>query len=112
MADFEFRRHKEKGKWVIFAPRRSKRTNAGKKKEPICPFCIGREEDEPEIYRVGGKPGDSNWQIRVIPNKFPFTPHHEIIIHSPDHHKNIDELPFSQVELLLQTYRQRFLAHQ
>lgn len=96
---------------MVSAPRRAQRTNAGKKKEPICPFCIGREAQEEEVYRVGGSMGDSNWHIRVIPNKFPFTPHHEIIIHSPDHHKNIDELPFSQVELLLQTYRHRFNAH-
>jgi UDPglucose--hexose-1-phosphate uridylyltransferase len=109
MADFSFLQNKTTGKWVVFAPRRAKRTNvAGKKKEGVCPFCIGREHDEPELYRVGGTHGDSNWQIRVIPNKFPFTPHHELIIHSPDHHKNIDELPFSQVELLIQTYQVRY----
>ena len=33
--------------------------------------------------------------------------HHEVVIHSPDHHKNFDELPFSQVELILKTYRAR-----
>ncbi|HZE87695.1 MAG TPA: hypothetical protein VE090_05855 [Methylomirabilota bacterium] len=111
MDDFVFRKHPDTGSWVILAPRRSQRTNAGKIVSDICPFCIGREAEEEELYRVGGKTGDSNWQIRVIPNKFPFTPHHEIIIHSPDHHKNIDELPFSQVVLLLETYRQRFLAN-
>ena len=82
-----------------------------KKPVEVCPFCVGQEANEPEVYRFGGETGDSNWQIRVIPNKFPFTPHHEIIIHSPDHHKNIDELPFEQVELLIRTYRHRFNAH-
>ena len=111
MADFQFLKNFIAKKWVIWAPRRSKRTNVGKKPEAVCPFCIGREADEEELYRVGGQAGDSNWHIRVIPNKFPFAPHHEIIIHSPDHHKNIDELPFSQVELIFQTYRQRYNVH-
>lgn len=112
MPDFEFRKHPITGKPVILAPRRSKRTNENGKKESICPFCIGRELDDGELYRVGGSTGDSNWKIRVIPNKFPFTPNHEIVIHSPDHHKNFDELPFEQVELIFQTYRQRFRMHE
>ncbi len=53
----------------------------------------------------------SDWLIRVIKNKFPFAPHHEVIIHSQDHHKSFDELPFSQVELILKTYRERFNTH-
>jgi len=109
MADFQFLQNKITGKWVILAPRRSKRTNIGEKSD-ICPFCPGREKEDGEIYRHGGQTGDSQWQIRVIPNKFPFTPNHEVIIHSPDHHKNFDELPFEQVELIFRTYKHRFNA--
>lgn len=125
MPDFEFRKQPVSKKPVILAPRRSKRTNTGKKPAEICPFCPGQEENEEELYRVQAKGTtgststtgtkgilDSNWAIRVIPNRFPFTPHHEIIIHSPDHHKNFDELPFEQVELIFQTYRQRFHTHE
>jgi UDPglucose--hexose-1-phosphate uridylyltransferase len=112
MSDFDFRKHPGTGKPVILAPRRSRRTNTGKKPAEVCPFCIGGEAEDAELYRVGGSSGDSNWKIRVIPNKFPFTPHHELIIHSPDHHKNFDELPFEQVELIFETYRQRFKAHE
>lgn len=108
MADFTFVYDALTKKWIISAPRRALRTNIGKQSAPLCPFCIGREDQEKELYRVGGIPHDSKWHIRVIENKFPFAPHHEIIIHSPDHHKNFDELPFSQVELLLRTYRERF----
>ncbi|MBI1982182.1 MAG: hypothetical protein HYS68_01205 [Candidatus Levybacteria bacterium] len=122
MADFQFLQNPISKKWVILAPRRSKRPHAAeasrgepdvaKGAEPICPFCIGREKDEQEVYRVGGQTGDSNWLVRVLPNKFPFAPIHEVIIHSPDHHKNFGELPLHQVELIIKTYRQRYLTHQ
>ncbi|OGH13353.1 MAG: hypothetical protein A3H50_02940 [Candidatus Levybacteria bacterium RIFCSPLOWO2_02_FULL_37_10] len=111
MADFKFLEDPVSKKWVILAPRRAKRPDIAREPSPLCPFCIGREKDEPELYRVGGKTGDSNWQIRVVPNRFPFAPIHEIIIHSPDHHKNFDELPEDQAELIFKTYRQRYNTH-
>jgi UDPglucose--hexose-1-phosphate uridylyltransferase len=107
VADFKFLQNKVNNKWVISAPRRSKRTNIENAVD-ICPFCPGSEVKEEELYQVGE---GADWKIRVIKNKFPFAPSHEIIIHSPDHHKNWDELPFSQIELVLQTYRQRFNFH-
>lgn len=77
-----------------------------------CVFCPGNEKLNPdELFRVGGVPGDANWTLRVIKNKFPITDLHEVIIHSPDHEKDIDQLPLSQVELILTTYRQRFNYH-
>ena len=110
--DFKFLQNPVTKKWVISAPRRAERPDEAKGTEPVCPFCVGREKDEKEVYRIGGEPGDGNWLVRVVPNKFPFAPIHEVIIHSPDHHKNFDELPLSQSELVIQTYRQRFLTHQ
>lgn len=112
MANFEFIQNSISKKWTILAPRRAKRPDIAKGAEPVCPFCVGREAMEREVYRIGGKMGDSNWQIRVVPNKFPFAPIHEIIIHSPDHHKNFGELPASQTELILETYRQRYRKHE
>lgn len=112
MADFQFIKHPISKKWVIFAPRRAKRPDVAKGPEPVCPFCIGRENDEPEVFRIGGLYPDQHWQVRVVPNKFPFAPIHEVVIHSPDHHKNFDELPLSQVELIVKTYQHRFLTHQ
>jgi len=111
MSDFQFLQNPISKKWVIFSPRRANRPDIAKGMEPICPFCPGKERDEKEVYRVGGKGEDSNWQIRVIPNKFPFAPIHEIIIHSPDHHKNFGELSLPAVELILKTYRQRYNTH-
>src|ERR1035437_8860307 len=110
--NFKFIQNPVTKNWVISAPRRAKRPDEAKGAEPVCPFCVGREANEKEVYRVGGKLGDSDWQIRVLPNKFPFAPIHEVIIHSPDHHKSFDELPLSQSELILKTFRQRFQTHQ
>lgn len=112
MPEFQFLQNPISKKWVIFAPRRASRPDVARGTEPVCPFCLGREKDEPEVFRIGGTAGNPDWQIRVIPNKFPFAPIHEIVIHSPDHHKNFDELPINQVELIIKTYKNRFLAHQ
>ena len=111
MSDFTYLKDLSWNKWVILAPKRAKRPDVARKIVPHCPFCIGNEDEEKEVYRVGGNPGDSNWRIRVLKNKYPFAPTHEIIVHSPDHHKNIDELPDDQVELLFHTYQQRFIAN-
>lgn len=112
MADFQFLQNPLTGKWVILSPRRAKRPDIAHGLEPVCPFCPGKERNEKEVYRVGGREGDSNWKVRVVNNKFPFAPIHEIIIHSPDHHKNFGELPLPQTELILQTYRQRCKTHE
>lgn len=112
MADFEFLQNPISKKWVILSPQRAKRPDIARGMEPVCPFCVGKEKDEKETYRIGGKEGDSNWRVMVIKNKFPFAPIHEVIIHSPDHHNNFDELPLSQVEIIIQTYKQRYNTHQ
>jgi UDPglucose--hexose-1-phosphate uridylyltransferase len=110
--DFKFVEDNISKKWIISAPRRAKRPDIAKGEEPPCPFCPGNEVSDPEVYRVGGRQAnDPNWLIRVVKNKFPFAPIHEVIIHSPDHHKNFEELPLSQSELVLKTYRQRFQTH-
>jgi UDPglucose--hexose-1-phosphate uridylyltransferase len=121
--DFKFIENELSKKWTIFSPRRAKRPGEDSAQIPVCPFCVGREDKEVEAYRIparhasqgdaggGEKDKDTNWKVRVIPNKFPFAPIHEIVIHSQDHHKNFDELPLEQNQLILQTFRQRFQTH-
>lgn len=113
--DFQFLQNPVFHKWVISAPRRSRRPDVANGMEPVCPFCSGREGEETELYRVKSSEhheNDSGWLVRVVPNKFPFAPIHEVVIHSPDHHKNFGELHGSHVELILQTYRSRYKLHQ
>ncbi len=101
-------------RWVIIAPARIDRPHDNVATPDIigrCVFCPGNEALNEEVFRVGGNGNDRNWRLRVIKNKFPFTDRHEVIIHSPDHEKDLDALPLSQVELILSVYRQRYNYH-
>lgn len=111
MPDFQFLQNPISKKWVILAPRRAKRPNVAQGTEPICPFCLGREGDEKELYRVPPGSDTEKWLVRVLSNKYPFAQIHEIVIHSPEHNKNFDELPLDQVKLILETYRHRYNEH-
>lgn len=100
MPDFRFIQDPATGGWVISAPKRSKRPDQATGQEPPCPFEPGHEEP---IFSLN--------QVRVVPNKYPFAPIHEIVIHSDDHHKNFDELPIHLCEDVFTTYQRRFQEH-
>jgi UDPglucose--hexose-1-phosphate uridylyltransferase len=107
---FKFLKNPVSGKWVILSPSRAKRPTVAKGTEPVCPFCLGHEElTPPEVGRTGGgeknKPG---WLIRVVPNKYPFAPVHEVIVDSPDHHKNLFELDTNYAAKVFRVYRDRY----
>ena len=65
--------------WVIIATERGRRprdfqTEPQALPMTACPFCYGNEDKTPpEIYakRPSGLPNSPNWQVRVIPNKYP-----------------------------------------
>ncbi len=113
-------------RWVIIAPWRIMRPDQArevekpsdvilKKKKNYradCPFCFGNEKmTPPEVYRWGkNSPNDKEWLIRVVPNKYPITDIHEVIIHSPDHRLDIADLSLSHVEILFKVYRERYRA--
>ncbi len=127
------------GRWVIIATDRAKRpTDFVREKVQIrgsasCPFCSGNEsKTPPEIFayphdgRARNAPG---WTLRVVPNRFPALGiegslnrqgeglydmmngigAHEVIIETPDHRMTLAGLPASQVELVLEAYRDRIL---
>ena len=102
----KFRQNPISKDWTIIATERKKRPIAVGPKSALsaverCPFCPGSEDlTGPDVYQLEG--------VRVVPNKYPITDYHEVIIHSPDHEKDIDELPLDQVELVLRTYRDRY----
>lgn len=100
-------------RWVVIAPKRKERPKGEGQKQGekiLCPFCPGNEYlTPPEIYRWGKNyPTDKEWLVRVVPNKYPITDIHEVVIHSPDHLRDIADLPFEQVEILFKVYRERY----
>lgn len=70
-------------RWVIFAPQRNERPNDFAEYRPRivvdasdCPFCLGHEGDTPQSVAIypcpqGTSTESSDWQVRVVPNKFP-----------------------------------------
>ena len=98
-------------RWVIIAEGRTARPDEHIHTDycNLCPFCPGNERISPgEVYRMGdGQPDSTGWSVRVIPNKFPITDNHEVIIHSPSE-TDIYKLDKSQIVKVFQTYRQRF----
>lgn len=103
---------------VVIVPKRLDRPDEGlhgssgpTQTTKLCPFCPGQESLNTELYQIGDEGSTNNWKVRVITNKYPITPFHEVIIHSPDHEADFDTLPLEQVELIVQTFRQRFDYH-
>lgn len=99
-------------RWVIIAADRVNRPDS-KQEEPKyegCIFCEGNEKfTSEEVFRIGeGNANEKGWKTRVIKNKYPITDIHEVIIHSPDHEKDIENMHVSQVENIFKTYRARF----
>ncbi|MBI4352874.1 MAG: galactose-1-phosphate uridylyltransferase [Candidatus Omnitrophica bacterium] len=125
------------GRWVIVNVEEPMRADAFKarphqRSSKTCSFCPGNESMTPPEILVYKKPavkGAAPWQIRVVPNKFPALRieestdkyafgiydklggfgAHEVIVETPDHDKQIADLPLEQVELVLKAYRERCL---
>ena len=88
------------------------RKNAAK--AAVCPFCPGNESlTPPEVYRIGPGVADSpGWQVRVVPNKYPITDVHEVIIHSSSDTDDVEKLSVDHVAKILTCYRDRYRAHE
>jgi UDPglucose--hexose-1-phosphate uridylyltransferase len=106
-------------RWVIIAQSRSQRPSdieekpVGEEKKG-CPFCPGNETlTPPEVYRIGSGGKDApGWEVRVVPNKFPITDIHEVIIHGPSCTDDIEELPLEHVTKIFTAYRDRYRANE
>ncbi len=100
-----------------------------------CPFCSGREsQTPPEIEAVrgpGGRPDGPGWRVRVVPNKYPALAAaaggageegmisddrrpaigpHEVVIDSPWHDREIDEIAPEEAALTWRIIRGRVRA--
>jgi len=99
---------------TILATNRAKRVDqtgaAGNKSEPfkdskpqVCFFCRGNESLTPEaVYQ-----DSDEWNVRVFPNKFPLADAHEIVVHSPDHDKDIPDFSHEQNVKIVRAFLNR-----
>lgn len=131
-------------RWVIIAPQRTQRPNDYVFRPPApidsshCPFCIGHEADTPTAvasYLSKRASGPEQWNVRVVPNKFPavngyspvdgapngcspgaaidlfrrhcLTGGHEVIVESPLHLQSISQLDRETTQLVFTAYRDR-----
>jgi UDPglucose--hexose-1-phosphate uridylyltransferase len=87
---------------VILAPERGERPHVYD--GGACPFCPGAESETPPEIARDGEP----WRVRVFPNKFPATDHHEVIVEAAEHDATFDGLapPHASrvVEMMFERY--------
>jgi UDPglucose--hexose-1-phosphate uridylyltransferase len=80
-----------------------------------CPFCAGHEAlTPPEVAafgRAAGDPDTPGWTVRVVPNKYPAFPGHEVVVHGPDHRTSLTQLPSAVLETVAHAWRDRRAAH-
>ena len=89
---------------ILVAPDRAQRPNIFGEGADRCPFCPGHEGDTPpEIWRDGDP-----WRVRIFPNKYPATEHHEVIVESPDHRVMFDQLPADHAVTVVNSYINRY----
>ena len=120
-------------RYVIIAEKRRERPREFKKEEDAksdkpCFFCPGNESTTPaETGRTGGK----KWEMRWFPNRFPAVEpagspvirtdnefytfsdaygHHEIIVDTPEHEKQLWDLNNGELEKLFGVYASRIHA--
>ena len=134
----EIRQNKATKQWVIYSKARRKRPSdfiekTKKKKLPelskICPFCPGNEHILPPIILEKQNRDSTQWLTRVVPNKFPaLIPegelsryregiyiamegygHHEIVIESPYHNKQITDMSHEEMNTVIETYHRRYV---
>lgn len=84
-------------------------------KGQVDPFAPGNEElTGREVYSwssvVGHKADEATWRVRVVPNKYPIGPAHEVVIHSPHASRDFDRLGRGQVEQVVEAYLTRYEA--
>ncbi len=132
----ELRRDPITGRWSIIDVQEPVGPDTLESEQPLlgpehCPFCPGHESmTPPEIYAVRTENASSNaknWQVRVVPNKFPALQiegtltrrgfgvldqcegigAHEVIIETPDHHRQMADLSIQEIARVLAAYKLR-----
>jgi UDPglucose--hexose-1-phosphate uridylyltransferase len=114
--------------------------DAAREQCPLCEGHESWTPPETYAVRPGGgEPDTPGWTVRAVPNKYPLlepgeaeqpdeplaggrgdpellvagtaTGHHEVIVHSPDHHASMTELDVEQFARAVDGWRERSGAH-
>ncbi len=131
MKHSELRQNPATKEWVVIAPERPAiepaRIEVTAAFDPDCPFCPGNEDrTPPDLLRVPKGALESDWQIRVVPDKFavlqPEIPpvrkggffraiggfgHHEIVVEHPTHNMELSDMGVEHIFKVLKVYRTR-----
>ena len=136
MEPSEIRQNKITKQWVIYSPARKKRPRdfqITKDKHDVpshdenCPFCRGNDHMLPPVI-METKDEKGKWKTRVVPNKFPaLTPegglervardiylqipgygHHEVVIESPLHDRQLGAMSTGDIGVVIETYHRRY----
>jgi UDPglucose--hexose-1-phosphate uridylyltransferase len=100
---------------VLLAPERARRgAPAIEPTDPDpapCDFCGGSEERTPpetfSIREPGTHPDTPGWRVRVVPNLYPATAAHEVVVFTPDHFEHFEQLPREHRADVLRACRSR-----
>ncbi len=139
MENGQIRLNKATGEWVIYAPSRRKRPQDFQQasqeysltdhSQENCPFCPSNQEKSETILLEIQNDQQTSWQTRVVQNKFPALNfyenprrnregiymtmpgygHHEVVIETPEHQQTIATLSIPEIEVIIETYHQRYL---
>ncbi|MFK0246050.1 DUF4931 domain-containing protein [Amycolatopsis azurea] len=103
----ELRRNPLNGDWTVLAPERGERPHGT---TGPCPFCPGPGEDTPpETWRLRD-PDRDEWRVRSVPNRYPLSERHEVLIESPRHDWDFRTATDDEAEAVLLAWQWRHLA--
>jgi len=115
----EIRKDYIQEKYVIIAPQRTQRPHELERPEQVtyvdkdkCVFCPDNLKNVKTLLTIGL---ENDWQIKVIANIFPAVSLdnpkaygiQEVIIETPHHHPEIEDLPTEHIAKLLEVYSER-----
>jgi UDPglucose--hexose-1-phosphate uridylyltransferase len=103
---------------VLLAPERANRGAPSYEDDPPdpqpCDFCGEHEtQTPPETYAIraaGTEPDTPGWRVRVVPNLYPATSFHEVVVHTPDHFARFESLDPGHRRDALRAYSHRVAA--
>lgn len=105
---------------VLLAPERARRGAPLVDPTPPdpspCDFCGGREDrTPPETFSIrhdGSAPDTPGWSVRVVPNLYPATAFHEVLVHTPHHHSRYEDFDLAHRIDVVTAHRERSRAAQ